>query len=88
MTTTARLIIDRLGGYRVVAANLGVEPMRVHNWTRRGVPARYWHELVIMGGAAQPAVAVTIPELQEAWANGADARKAAQSAPRALCGAA
>lgn len=35
-------IIDGLGGYRTVAAELGENPTTVQNWRRRGIPGRFW----------------------------------------------
>jgi hypothetical protein len=49
---TPTQIIKALGGYRKVAqllSQLGakpVSPVRVHNWTRRAIPAEFWPELV------------------------------------------
>jgi hypothetical protein len=51
---TSRAIMDALGGYRVVAAKLGVDPASAHNWTRerRGIPAHYWPQIVGLGAEA------------------------------------
>lgn len=78
----AKKIIDRLGGYRAVASHLGIVPMRVHNWTRRGVPARFWQKLVDLA-AVVPAptglshVRVTIDTLEQAWIEAEPGRRAA-----------
>lgn len=42
----ARTIITELGGYRVVADALKLSPMRVHNWTRRGIASEFWPDVV------------------------------------------
>lgn len=44
----ARTILVELGGYREVAAGLGLSPTRVHNWTRRGIPGRFWPRLLAL----------------------------------------
>lgn len=81
----ARKIIDRLGGYRAVARHLGIVPMRVHNWTRRGVPARFWHRLVDLAAIVPPPtglahVRVTTETLEQAWIEGETYRRAANTA--------
>lgn len=71
----AKQIIETLGGYREVAAHLGLEPQRVHNWTRRGVPALYWGRLVKMGESTP--TPVTMAQLEAAWRAADPERRAA-----------
>lgn len=41
-----KAFLDQLGGYRAVAARLGAQPRRVHNWTRTDkFPLAQYHNL-------------------------------------------
>lgn len=44
----ASQIIARLGEYRAVATALGKRPNTVHSWTRRGIAAKAWPEVLRM----------------------------------------
>lgn len=45
-------LIEGLGGMTAVARQLGVEPNRVNNWKRRGVPGEHYLPLWRMAIAA------------------------------------
>lgn len=41
-------IIDRLGGYRLVAEKLRLHPTTVFKWTKDGIPAYQWPDIAAM----------------------------------------
>lgn len=45
---SSREIIDRLGGYRAVAAATGNRSNTVVKWAVRGIPSKLWPEIVRM----------------------------------------
>lgn len=51
-------LIELLGGATAVARRLGVEPNRVNNWKRRGIPAEHhlslWRMAILAGLGWQP----------------------------------
>lgn len=49
----ARTIIDELGGYRTVATALEISPMRVHNWTRRGIASEFWPDVIKLAASRE-----------------------------------
>ena len=79
---TPSQIIKALGGYRKVAellSQLGAKPVsavRVHNWTRRAIPAEFWPELVQVA-QAEKIEGVTFATLRAAKAAEASQASAA-----------
>ena len=59
----ARTIITELGGYRAVAVALKIAPVRVHNWTRRGIASEFWPDVVKLA-AEKNAEGVTFEALK------------------------
>jgi|JI10StandDraft_1071094.scaffolds.fasta_scaffold839749_2 hypothetical protein len=60
MDMTSREILDALGGYRAVADHLQQGHQTVHNWMRRGIPAKHWPALTRHAATIQSASHVTI----------------------------
>lgn len=44
-------IVERLGGYRAVAAALGADATTTFRWPERGIPSHRWAEIVRLAGA-------------------------------------
>lgn len=65
-------LIERLGGPSAVAKLLGYEsnggPQRVHNWTKRGIPAavKLAHPQLFMVERGAPPVPATTAEVRDA----------------------
>jgi len=57
---TTHEILRKLGGYRAVARALGAKPQRVHNWTRRPIPARFWNDLAALPAAHEVGVTLEV----------------------------
>jgi hypothetical protein len=39
-------LIDKLGGYRVLAERVGRSPSRVHRWQDEGIPPSSWRDVL------------------------------------------
>lgn len=59
---THRDIIDQLGGYRAVAAAVGLKHAAVCRWFDRGIPALYWPKLERL--AKKQGHALTVEDLE------------------------
>lgn len=66
MERTHKDIIGLLGGYRAVADSLGQQHQTVHNWTRRGIPARFWPAIARMAANIPDADGITVDALERA----------------------
>jgi predicted transcriptional regulator len=65
MLTSAKEIIDALGGSRSAADLLGVSPSAPSNWIKRGgIPSRYFVDLRKKLGEAVDPAAFTFTEAQ------------------------
>ena len=56
-------LIRRLGGKTKLAEALGLDRGSVTRWHERGIPSRYWHQVVRFGAALPEPVLVTAEEL-------------------------
>lgn len=63
-----RAIIKGLGGYVVVANQLGLHEETVKSWLKcdRGIPARHWHRIAQLTGLTVAHLERTSPK----WRNG------------------
>lgn len=46
-----RQIVNALGGYRIIASDLGLSPVAVWRWQQRGIPAKHWPRVIEMARA-------------------------------------
>ena len=51
MEATVENLIDRSGGVQALADAARVWPGTVRSWKVKGIPDRYWHFLIDLGGA-------------------------------------
>lgn len=64
MCQTHNRIIAALGGKARLAEALALHPNVLTKWHERGIPARYWGEVVEICAALEPPFRVTIAELK------------------------
>jgi hypothetical protein len=57
-------VIAALGGKARMAEALALHPNVLTKWHERGIPARYWGEVVEICGNLDPPFAVTVAELK------------------------
>jgi hypothetical protein len=56
-------LLRRLGGKARVAEALGLDRGSVTRWHERGIPAKYWHQIVRFGASLPEPVVVSADEL-------------------------
>jgi hypothetical protein len=64
MCQTHNRVIAALGGKARMAEALSLRPVIVTKWHERGIPARYWGEVVDICASLDPPFRVTIAELK------------------------
>lgn len=52
-------VIREIGGRTYLARVLELEPETVKSWTKRGIPARYWHRIVELAHEKLPELTIT-----------------------------
>jgi hypothetical protein len=64
MLTSHAHLISKFGGAAPLARAINVEPKLAIHWPRRGIPARYWHRVVVAAAALNPPVHITAHTLE------------------------
>jgi len=58
-------IIKALGGKTRLAGLIGLPTERLKKWHSRGVPYKYWPQVIEIGAAMKPPVVITHRELED-----------------------
>jgi hypothetical protein len=59
-------VINTIGGRTYVARALGLPTETVKSWSKRGIPARYWHLIVELAAPKMPGLKIADLDLDHA----------------------